>query len=74
MAQETYVKTIMRRKLIVNAIQINRQIIPYRQFDRAVGKTLKIMEKFLYGFVSEFYQVISRLTVTEKEVCFYCMC
>ena len=44
---------------MLNALQINKKIIPYRPFHRAIHETLKIPEKclpFLYG---KFTRVLS---------------
>ena len=40
-ARETYIQTIIRRELMLNALQINQKIMPYRLFHRAIDETLK---------------------------------
>ena len=50
-AKETYIQTIIICEFLLNALQINQKIIPFRPFHRAIDETLKIAEKcwpFMY--------------------------
>ena len=59
MTRETYSQTIIRGKLMLNALQVNqKKIIPYRPFHRAIDETFKIPEIMVAFAVSEFWQGI----------------
>ena len=48
--RETYIQTIIRRELMLNAPQINKKILPYQPFHQAIDETIDEILKipFLY--------------------------
>ena len=75
-ARETYIQTIIRRELMLNALQINQKIIGYRLFHRAIDETFKIPEKcwpFLYLNFTRLLQ-LTFISPRLLDGYHYCLC
>ena len=61
---------------MLNDLQINKKIIPYRPFHQAIDETLKIPEKCLPFLYLNFTRVLqfNSANPSLEDGCHYCMC